>query len=411
VRALVADLSLPRAAWTAIGSRFRPDVAWRRGGVLSMTDIPQPALPSSSGWVRIRPTYAGVCGSDLKLLHVTGFSPVLSAYSPAERAVLGHEVTGVVEAVGRGVTRFTEGQRVLVEPTLRCLHKGLPECRRCRAGEGHLCENLDRAGSLCPGQGIGFSDVVGGGWSEGVLAHESMLVDADSLDPRRAVLAEPASVGLHAALRWQRAGDRAVVIGPGTIGLLVTAALRRLHPDLDIVMVCAGEFGAARALEAGASCTVQQPPVAALAAIAEHVGARQIRPRFGKLPVLDGGVDVVFDCVANAATIDLGLRLLRGRGTFVMVGTAARETIDWSLVWWRELTIRGAVVYGEENDPTLGTAGRRTIDIVGEWLSDSAYAVGGVVTHTFPLQDYADALATATAGPAAGAVKVVFRLP
>jgi threonine dehydrogenase-like Zn-dependent dehydrogenase len=218
-------------------------------------------------------------------------------------------------------------------------------------------------------------------------------------------------VALHAALRWERAGDTAVVIGPGTIGLLVTAALRRLHPDLDIVMVCAGEFGATRALEAGASRTVQQPAAAALAAVAEHIGARQIKPRFGKLPVLDGGVDVVFDCVANADTIDLGLRLLRGRGTFVMVGTAAREPIDWSLVWWRELTIRGAVVYGEESSGARAAAGQRTFDVIGEWLSDPAYAVGGVVTHTFPLHRYADALATASAGPAAGAVKVVFELP
>src|SRR3954454_7479841 len=99
-----------------------------------MTDIPQPRLPGSDGWVRVRPTYAGICGSDLKLLHVTGFSPVLSAYSPSRRSVLGHEITGVVSGVGRGVTRVREGQQVAIEPTLRCLHKGLPECRRCRAG-------------------------------------------------------------------------------------------------------------------------------------------------------------------------------------------------------------------------------------------------------------------------------------
>src|SRR3954466_1419798 len=220
MRALVADLSTLRAAWTVVGSRFRSDAAWRRGGVLDLRELPAPALPDAPGWLRVRPTLAGVCGSDLKLLHLTGFSPVLTAYSPAQRVVLGHEITGVVEATGRGVTRVREGDTVVVEPTLRCLHKGLPECRRCRAGEGHLCENLDRAGDLCVGQGLGFSDVVGGGWSDVVLAHESMLFGVDGVTPERAVLAEPASVGLHAALRWQRAGDTAVVIGPGTIGLL-----------------------------------------------------------------------------------------------------------------------------------------------------------------------------------------------
>jgi threonine dehydrogenase-like Zn-dependent dehydrogenase len=405
MRALVADLSNSRAAWTVAASRVRRDAAWRRGGVLSLDDVPVPVLPRGAGWVRVRPTVTGICGSDLKLLHVTGFSPLLSAYSPSRRVVLGHEVTGVVEAAGPGVTRVREGDAVFVEPTLRCVHKGLPECRRCRAGEGHLCENLDQAGDLCVGQGIGFSDVVGGGWSDALVAHESMLTPAGGLPESRAVLAEPASVALHAALRWERSGDTAVVIGPGTIGLLVTAALRRLHPDLDITVVCAGEFGARQAMSVGASRTVQQPSALVLDTVAATIGARRIRPRFGNLPVLDGGVDVVFDCVTSAATVDLGLRLLRGRGTFVMVGTAGRTKVDWSLVWFRELTIRGAVVYGEES----GLGGRRTFEVMGDWLADPAFPVDDVVTHSFPLERYAEALRTATAGPAAGAVKVVLR--
>jgi threonine dehydrogenase-like Zn-dependent dehydrogenase len=90
----------------------------------------------------------------------------------------------------------------------------------------------------------------------------------------------------------------------------------------------------------------------------------------------------------------------------MMVGTAGRQSIDWSLVWWRELTIQGAVVYGEEP----GLDGRRTFDVVAEWLRDPAYAVDDLVTHTYVLEDYADALATASAGPAAGAVKVAFQV-
>ena len=83
------------------------------------------------------------------------------------------------------------------------------------------------------------------------MAHESQCHPVGNVASHRAVLAEPASIGLHAALRWQRQGDRAVVIGPGTIGLLVTAALRMLHPDLDIAMVSPGDFGSGKALAAG----------------------------------------------------------------------------------------------------------------------------------------------------------------
>ena len=402
MRALVADLSDLRAAVTVVRGRFVDDAAWRRGGVLRLRDLPE-LRPDRPGWVKVRPMMAGVCGSDLKVLSITGMSPVLTAYSPSRRAVLGHEVVGVVEATGRGVTRVREGDAVLVEPTLRCAHKGLPDCERCRAGEGHLCARLDLAGDVCVGQGIGFSDRLGGGWAEGLLAHESMLVPADGIARERAVLAEPAAVGLHAALRWERAGDRVVVIGPGTVGLLVTAALRMLHPDLDVTVVCAGEFGAAQAVRAGATRTVQQPSAKVLSEVATAVGARLLKPRLGRLPVLDTGVDAVFDCVGHADTIDLGLRLLRARGTFVMVATAAKEDVDWSLLWWRELTVRGSVVYGEE--PGLG--GRRTFEQVADWLRDPAYRVDGMVTHRFPLADYPDALRTARQGPAAGAVKVV----
>lgn len=405
MRALVADLSNARAALTLVRSKLQADAAWRRGGVLRLREVPTPQ-PTRPGWVRVRPTMAGICGSDLKLLHVTGFSPVLTAYSPSGRAVLGHELTGVVEATGPGVTRVREGDAVLVEPTLRCSHKGLSNCRRCAAGQGHLCERLDLAGDLCVGQGIGFSDAapngVGGGWSEGVLAHEDMLVAADGIAPDRAVLAEPASVALHAVLRWRRDGDTVVVIGPGTIGLLVTAALRMLHPDLDITVVCAGEFGAQQALAAGASRTVQQPVKRVLADVAGQVGARLLQPRLGSLPVLDGGVDAVFDCVASSSTLDLSLRLLRARGTCVVVGTAGKLELDWSLVWWRELAVLGSVVYGDE--PALG---RRTFEQVADWLREPAYAVDGLVTHRYPLEEHGQALLTATAGPAAGAVKVV----
>jgi len=405
VRALVADLSsLARVALTAAATRVRPAAAWSRGGILAMEEVNLPE-PPGHGWVRVRPTLTGICGSDLKLLHGTGFSPLLTAYNPERRAILGHELTGVVEVTGPGTTTVREGDRVLVEPTLWCRHKGLPECGRCRAGEGHLCENLSRAGDLCPGQGIGFSTVVGGGWSEGVLAHESMLLDASAISEARAVLAEPAAVALHAARRWHGNGDRVAVIGPGTIGLLTVAALRRLHSGLDISVV--GEpssssrpFGVDDALAAGADRVWTRAPAEVLALVAAHTGGTLLRPRFGRLPVLDRGLDAVFDCIGLPSTIDLALRMLRARGTLVLVGTAGRQRVDWSLVWWRELTIAGSVVYGREPD------GSRTFETVREWLADPAYHVDGVLTHRFALDGYAEALSTAAAGPAAGAIKV-----
>jgi len=366
---------------------------------------PDPRLPDGPGWVRLRPELAGICGSDLGLAHGK-ISFVMTAFASAERAFLGHEVVGVVDQVGPGVSTLREGDRVVLDPLLSCRHRGFEACRSCREGVPHVCERVDQPG--LPGLGapmLGFGDGLGGGWSQLVVAHESQLhLVAGDLPSRRAVLAEPASVGLHAALRWRRRGDRAVVIGPGTIGLLVTAALRMLHPDLDIAVVSPGLFGDDQAMAAGASRTLR-PGAAAVEALAAADGGRVLRPRLTKVPVLEQGVDVVFDCVGHPDTLDLGLHLLRPTGMLVLVGGAGKQPMDWSLVWNRELTVAGSTYSGLE--PTLH--GRHAMSEVVRWLADPAYPVDHLVTHSYPLAEWRQALRVASAGPRVGAVKVTLR--
>ena len=107
----------------------------------------------------------------------------------------------------------------------------------------------------------------------------------------------------------------------------------------------------------------------------------------------------------SPVTIDLAMRLLRAGGTLVLCGRAGRHEAEWSLLWARELTVRGAASYGRE------TNGQRTFAIVREWLTDAAFPIDSMVTHRFPLEDFSSALETAAAGAAAGAVKVVFEGP
>jgi threonine dehydrogenase-like Zn-dependent dehydrogenase len=401
MRAVLAELSTPRYVWTAAAGRVRKDAGWRRGGLLRLADIPEPELPPGEGWLRIAPELSGMCGSDVAVAHAKS-SFVLSAYYAAARTVPGHEVVGVVT---RAAGRFAEGDRVVLDPILSCVHRGFDPCRSCRAGLPYACERFDLPGVTgCPAPGQGFCDALGGGWGQTLVAHESQLLAAGTIPSRRAVLAEPASIGLHAALQWRRAGDRVVVIGPGTIGLLVTAALRMLHPDLDIAVVSPGEFGAARAREAGASRTLPAG-AAAVAALAVSDGGRVIRPRMVKLPILERGVDAVFDCVGHPDTIDLGLHLLRPAGMLVLVGGAGKQTVDWSLVWNRELSVQGTINSGPE--PALG--GIRTMARVVEWLADPSYRVDALVTHQFGIDQWQQALDTASAGPARKAVKVTLR--
>lgn len=405
MRGILATPTTPRYLWTAAAGKVRHQAGWGPGGILRLVDdLADPRLPDAPGWVRVRPELSGVCGSDLGLAHAK-ISFVLSAFYRSERIIPGHEMVAVVSEVGPGVTGVAEGDRVVVNPVMSCVQRGFdPMCTTCAAGHPHLCERLDQPGVVdCSAPAAGFAEVVGGGWGQQVIAHESQLHRIGDIPSRRAVLAEPASIGLHAALRWQRSGDRAVVIGPGTIGLLVTAALRMLHPDLDIAMVSPGDFGSERALRAGANRILPSGPQA-VEELARADGGRVLRPRMTKIPILDRGVDVVFDCVASPDTLELATHILRPRGTVILIGAAGKQTADWSLVWHRELSVLGSVFYGPE--PHLGTT---TFDRVVEWLPERAYRIDDMVTHTYDLGDWTQALDTASAGPRARAVKVTLR--
>jgi threonine dehydrogenase-like Zn-dependent dehydrogenase len=115
------------------------------------------------------------------------------------------------------------------------------------------------------------------GLAEQAVAHETQLFPIGDLPSARAALTEPASIALHAALHWHGTkGARAVVIGPGVIGLLVVAALRRLHPDLHISMVSPSEFGATWSTRVGAD-RILPARAAAVTAVAEADGGRLLQ--------------------------------------------------------------------------------------------------------------------------------------
>lgn len=405
MRAVVAETTVPRYLWTTAAGRLRPDAGWRRGGLFRFAaHLPPPELPGPH-WVRLRTELAGICGSDVGLAHAR-ISLVLSAFYTAARVIPGHEVVGVVEEIGAAVDDLAVGDRVALDPVLSCVHRGFdPVCGTCQRGLPHACERFDLPGETgCAAPTQGFDLAVGGGFGQQLVAHRSQCLRVGDLPSTRAVLTEPLAVALHAALRWERDGDRVVVIGPGTVGLLLTAALRRLHPDLDVAVVSPSSFGDARARSVGAS-RVLPTGAAAVHALAEQDGGRVLTAKRTPLPLLEQGVAAVFDCVGYPDTIDLALHLLRPGGTLVLVGAAQQQSVDWSLVWNRELTVRGTINGGPE--PSLD--GRRSAEHAVEWLHDPAFPVDAVVTHLAPLDRWQDAMAVASAGPRARAGKVVLQ--
>ncbi len=352
------------------------------------------------GWVRLRPILAGVCGTDIALL--TGrTSAVLSPFSSFP-AVLGHEVVGLVDEVGDEVAGFAPGDRVVLDPVLACVVRGLSPCRWCADGHPGLCLRTAE-GSLAPSPMIGFSRDLPGGWSDELVAHVTQLhaVPAGMSD-ETAVMVEPFSVALHAVLATPpAAGERAVVIGGGTMGLCVTAALRLVAPDVEVTVVA--RYPAQRTMAERFGAGVASDPLQAAVA---RAGAQRHRPLVGD-DVLIGGFEQIYDCVGTARSLDASLRVAAPRGRVAIVGgPAVIRDLDWTLAWTRELRIEGSYVYGTEH----GMPGApHTMDAAMRLLADHPeLPLGELVTHRFGLEDWRGAMATALDRGRAGALKIAF---
>ncbi|HEX9890170.1 MAG TPA: zinc-binding dehydrogenase, partial [Nitriliruptorales bacterium] len=204
-------------------------------------------------------------------------------------------------------------------------------------------------------------------------------------------------------------GSRALVIGPGPIGLATVYALSYLAPDVEITVAGLGPFADAFALQAGARHLVHGTR-RELVEDAARVLDTAIHGNRISGPVLDDGFDTVFDAVGSEQTLDDSFRMARPRGTIVLIGTSSDQKVDWSLVWARELTVRGTVYYGDEHVPATANVpgGRhRAMASALDILVDAQPS--HLVTHVFPLDQPVRALSTAAAGPGASAVKVAFQ--
>jgi L-iditol 2-dehydrogenase len=371
---------------------------------LALTTYPTPALPGPD-WVRIRPTLAGICGSDTSLL--TGrASPILSPFASFP-AILGHEVVGVVEEAGTA-SGARVGERIVVDPIISCFVRGLDPCEGCGEGLPALCRHA-ADGLLSPGMLIGYCRDLPGAWSEAMLAHASQLHRVpDAVSDEAAVLVEPLACSLHAVLAARTApGDKVLVVGGGTIGLGVMIALRMLDAATDVTAVVRHAGQAALAARFGANRVVLDtggdgPQRAAV----EVTGARPHRPIVGR-DVFTGGFDLVFDAVGSRASVDASLRVVAPRGRLVLLGTAGElEHLDLTLAWARELRIIGSYVYGRE--PALPGAPHTFDELLDRLARPDAPPVGELVTHRFGLDRWREAIGVAMGRGRHASVKVVF---
>ena len=301
--------------------------------MLKLGDVPEPVLPASN-WLRVMPSLSGICGSDLAAIsgHISLYLDPLTSYP----FVPGHEVVGVLD----------DGSRVVVEPALGCVVRGIdPPCPRCAEGRPGLCYNVTE-GPIEVGLQTGYCADTGGGWGEVLVAHPSQIhaVPATLADGA-AVLIEPFACCIHAALRGGATKDDIVVVsGAGTIGLLTIAAVRLFTPPKRLIAIAKHPTQRDLARKLGADQVVA--PAEVFQRVRFATSARRLEGMNRSL--LLGGADVTFECVGRAASLNDAVRFTREGGMVVAVGMPGEEKVDWAPICQRELTVTGAYAYGSE---------------------------------------------------------------
>jgi threonine dehydrogenase-like Zn-dependent dehydrogenase len=434
VSTLLFERSLPRFAAARVASAFG---SGRGAGVgpLRLVEREAPALPGA-GWVHVDPLLSGICGSDLATLD--GRSSRYFEEIVSFPFVPGHEVVGRLGADGVLADGSVQpaGTRVVLQPVLGCAARGIaPPCAACGLGHVGNCGHL-AFGHIRPGLQTGFCADTGGGWSSaGLVAHSSQIFAVpDGLSDADAVTVEPVACAVHAVLGAGIAeGDVVAILGAGTLGLTVTAAVGHL--------VATGRCPAPASLLIGAKYAHQQrlarefgatealPPDQLARAVRRHSHSLSFGGASGETATLSGGADVVIDCVGSAESIGQSLAMVRPRGSVALVGMPGKVTVDLAPLWHREVRLAGAYAYGRESVPASETGPKKgaaspkstaatkkaamarqvsTFDLAFEVAQ--AQQTGRLVSATYPLARFEEAVAHAGAAGRRGAVKIAFDL-
>lgn len=376
----------------------------------SLGEVPEPSLPTGE-WARVGVTAGGICGSDLHLFAPSGGgSPTLVSIGTLP-FVLGHEIAGTVIEVGPDCP-WSVGTRVAVDPILPCLVRGIdPPCTSCARGWPSGCLALDSR-VLTPGRSLGFTDGLGGGWAEQVVAHPSMLHEIPAAVPERmAAFHEPVSIALHGiGRRPPDPGAPVLVVGGGVIGLASLLALSALFPSNPVTVLARHPHQVEAALACGASRVVLGSGREAFDQLADELGVRAVGG--GQDWMLAGGFPYVVEAAGTEGSTTEALRAVGTRGTVILLGAMGTGRVDLTPLWYKEAVVIGSVDHGRDPSAAIGDAvpGRdHSIDVALDILARPGVPADVVVTHEFPLAAYREAVGTALDKRASAAVKVVFR--
>lgn len=330
-------------------------VRLERVGSLAVCEVEKPTAGPDELLVRIEA--CGVCGTDRHLFH--------GEFPCTPPVTLGHEFSGIVEAIGPEVSGFSVGDRVTGDPNIAC-----GRCAHCQAGRVNLCSNLRAIGIHRDG---GFAEYLA------LPQKQAFALPAD-LKPTHGAFCEPLGCCLHGVdLAAIKPGSSVAVLGGGVIGLL-TVQLAKLAGATTIILSTRQASRRALAEQLGATATVDPSAFDAIV---------------GRSGLMPGGVDVVFECAGVKDTVEQAMRLAKAGGTIVVVGVmpqgmkAAFEPFD---LLFRELKVLGSFL-----NPFTH---RRAADLI----ASGAIEVDRLISRQVTLEESAAVIANP---PAPGEVKVL----
>ena len=326
--------------------------AWNADSTLSVHDDPQRA--PAEGEVRVQVVNAGICGSDLHWYR--------GDFEPTALRTPGHEIGGIVSAVGAGVDHVKEGDIVGVEPLLRC-----GKCGHCISGHYNQCQV---AGGL-----IGIA--VDGGIAQDVFAPAPAVFKApQGIDGEVAAMAEPLACSVHGYNMISLGqGETVLVIGAGSIGL--TAQLAAQATGANVIVLARHPHQQEAARQLGAT---------------EVIGEDEAGQQRLKELTADDAIDVVAECVGgHADTIRQSVDVVRRLGRVLVLGVFAIDSAGFNplTLLGREITMMGAVTYA--------APGGRAPDYQQalELLTGCGEDARSLITHRFGLDDVNDAFEAA----------------
>lgn len=305
------------------------------------------------GEIQINIAAGGVCGSDLHYYNHGGFGTIRIK----EPMILGHEVSGHVAALGRGVTGFTEGELVAVSPSRPC-----GSCRFCTEGRHNHCLHMRFYGSAMP------TPHIQGAFRQVLNARAEQCIKATGLSPAQAAMAEPFAVVLHATrAAGEMLGKRVLITGCGPIGVLAIIAARRAGA-VEIVVTDLSENALKHAMRAGADVVINTAE--------SPESLDQYLPDKGYF-------DVMFECSGAVSALCGGIGVMRPGGVIMQLGLSGDMSLPMMAITAKELQLRGSFRFHTE----FATA----VELMQGGLVD----VKPLVTHTFAIDSANEAFVIA----------------